>query len=84
MCHWNYQCLCACSIVRLYCDWGVLIPVVFVWSTCAIGMLGDNEIVDGGYCVSKDLLSVDEITDLEDNIYDRLVRKYEEVLCDSS
>ena len=57
---------------------------MFVWSTCAIGMLGDSEIVDGDCCVSKYLLSVDEIANLEDNVYVRFVRKYEEVLCESS
>ena len=47
-------------------------------------MLGDNEIVDGGYCVSKNLASVDEIANLQDNVYVQFVQKYEAVLCESS
>ena len=84
VCHWNYQCLCACSVIRLDSDCGVLIPVMFLCIACAICMLGDTEIVDGGYCVSENLASIDEIANLPDDVYVQFVRKYEAVLCEPS
>ena len=81
VCHWNYECLCACSVIRLDSDCGVLIPVNFLCIAGAICMLDDIEMVDGDNCATKDLLSVDEIANLEDIMRDRLVRKYERVLC---
>lgn len=69
VCHWTWQCICACSIIRLDCYWGLLISGVFVWNTCAIDMVGDDEILDGGNCVSENLASIDEIANLQDKVY---------------
>ena len=45
-------------------------------------MLGDDEILDGGNCVSENLASIDEIANLPESVHVQFVRRYEAVLCE--